>query len=72
MKKPVAEVNIKVFSVGSHFKSNTTVKINSDNPNAVIAILEALEFSRKKIAEKEYKKATKRLIKELESTLEDK
>jgi len=72
MKKPVAEVNIKIFSGDGHHRADTVVKLNSNNLNTVIATLEALEDTQKKIAEKEYKKATKRLIKELESTLEDK
>ena len=72
MKKPVAEVNIKIFSGDGHHRADTVVKLNSNNPNTVIATLEALEDTQKKIAEKEYKKITKRLIKELESTLEDK
>ena len=72
MNKPVAEVNIKIFSGDGHHRANTVVKLNSSNPNTVIATLEALEDTQKKIAEKEYKKATKRLIKELESTFEDK
>ncbi len=69
MKKPVAEVNIKIFSGGGYHKANTVVKINSNNPNTVIATLEALEDTKKKITKKEYKKAA--LIKELEDIFKD-
>lgn len=69
MKEPVAEVNIKIFSGGGYHKANTVVKINSNNPNTVIATLEALEDTKKKITKKEYKKAA--LIKELEDIFKD-
>lgn len=72
MKKPVAEVNIKIFSEDSHYKADTIVKINSNNPNTVIATLEALEDIKKKIAKKECKKAAEKLIEQLEDIFEDK
>ena len=72
MKKPVAEVNIKIFSGDGHYKANTIVKINSNNPNAVIATLEALEDTKKKIAKKECKKSAEKLIEQLEDIFEDK
>ena len=71
MKKPVAEVNIKIFSGDGHYKADTIVKINSNNPNTVIATLEALEDTKKKIAKKECKKVAKKLIKELEDIFEE-
>lgn len=71
MKKPVAEVNIKIFSGDGHYKADTIVKISSDNPNTVIATLEALEDTQKKIAKKESKKVAKKLIKELEDIFKD-
>ena len=71
MKKPVAEVNIKIFSGGCYHKAHTVVKINSNNPNTVIATLEALEDTQKKIAKKEARKVAERLIKEFEDILEE-
>ena len=71
MKKPVAEVNIKIFSGDGHHRADTVVKLNSNNPNTVIATLEALEDTQKKIAKKESKKVAKKLIKELEDIFKD-
>lgn len=71
MKKPVAEVNIKIFSGDGHYRADTVVKLNSNNPNTVIATLEALEDTQKKIAKKEARKIAKRLMKEFEDILED-
>ena len=71
MKKPVAEVNIKIFSGDGHYRADTVVKLNSNNPNTVIATLEALEFAQNKIAKKESKKVARKLIKELEDIFKD-
>ena len=49
MKKPVAEVNIKIFSGDGHHRADTVVKLNSSNPNTVIATLEALEDTRRNL-----------------------
>ena len=72
MKKPVTEVNIKIFSGDCHYKADTIVKINSNNLSTVIATLEALEDTKKKIAKKECKKAAEKLIEQLEDIFEDK
>lgn len=42
MKKPVAEVNIKIFGENGHYKANTFVSIDSDDVEATLATLEAL------------------------------
>ena len=54
MKKPVAEVNVKIFSEkNGHYKANTFVSIDSDDVKATLATLEALgDLSGKIINEK--------------------
>lgn len=53
MKKPVAEVSIKIFSENGHYKANTFVSIDSDDVKATLATLEALgDLSGKIINEK--------------------
>lgn len=54
MKKPVAEVNIKIFSEkNGHYKADTFVSIDSDDVKATLVTLEALgDLSRKIINEK--------------------
>lgn len=42
MKKPVAEVNIKISSENGHYKANAFVSIDSDDVEATLATLEAL------------------------------
>ena len=43
MKKPVAEVNIKISSENGHYKANTFVSIDSDDVEATLATLATLE-----------------------------
>lgn len=53
MKKPVAEVNIKISSENGHYKANAFVNIDSDDVKATLATLEALgDLSGKIINEK--------------------
>lgn len=53
MKKPVAEVSIKIFSENGHYKANAFVSIDSDDVKATLATLEALgDLSGKIINEK--------------------
>ena len=53
MKKPVAEVNIKISSENGHYKANTFASIDSDGVEATLATLEALgDLSGKIINEK--------------------
>lgn len=54
MKKPVAELNIKIFSEkNGHYKADTSVSIDSDDVRATLATLEALgDLSGKIINEK--------------------
>ena len=43
MKKPVAEVNIKIFKKGRKYCGETKIGMNSDDPELVLAILKALD-----------------------------
>ena len=54
MKKPVAEVNIKIFSEkNGHYKADTFVSIDPGDIGATLAVLEALgDLSGKIINEK--------------------
>lgn len=54
MKKPVAEVSIKIFSEkNGHYKADTSVSIDPDDVKTILATLEALgDLSRKIINEK--------------------
>lgn len=54
MKKPVAEVNIKIFSEkNGHYKAGTFVSIDPGDVGATLAVLEALgDLSGKIINEK--------------------
>lgn len=54
MKKPVAEVNVKIFSEkNGHYKADTFVSIDPGDAGATLAVLEALgDLSGKIINEK--------------------
>lgn len=52
MKKPVAEVNIKIFNENGHHKANTFVSIDSDDVEATLATLEALGNFQEKLSMK--------------------
>lgn len=53
MKKPVAEVNIKISSENGHYEANTFVSIDPGDTGATLAALEALgDLSGKIINEK--------------------
>lgn len=43
MKKPVAEVNIKIFKKGRKYCGETKISMNSDDPELVLAILKTLD-----------------------------
>ena len=62
MKKPVAEVNIKVFSENGHHKTNTVVNLDSDDLDAVLATLEALDNLAKKIINEKAKAFIKNIF----------
>ena len=78
MKKPVAELNIKIFSEkNGHYKADTFVSIDSDDVGATLATLEALGDLSGKIINEKSKELVKNIFKgivpddELEKLLAD-
>lgn len=70
MKKPVAEVNIKIFSKNNgRYEADTTVKLHSGKPSVVFVTIEALEDTQRKITDRELKKNLEILAKELDEFL---
>lgn len=70
MKKPVAEVNIKIFSKNNgRYEADTTVKLHSSKPGVVLATIEALKDTQEKIIDRELKKNLEILAKELDEFL---
>lgn len=63
MKKPVAEVNIKIFGENGHYKANTFVSIDSDDVKATLATLEALGDLSGKIINEKSKELVKNIFK---------
>lgn len=63
MKKPVAEVNIKISSENGHYKANTFVSIDSDDAKATLATLEALANLSGKIINEKSKELVKNVFK---------
>lgn len=50
MKKPVAEVNIKIFSEkNGHYKTNTSVNLDPNDLDVFLATLEAIDDLGKKL-----------------------
>lgn len=49
MKKPVAELNIKIFSENGHYKTNTSVNLDPNNLDVFLATLEAIDDLGKKL-----------------------
>lgn len=62
MKKPVAEVNIKISSENGHYKVNTFVSIDSDDVEATLATLEALGNLSGKIINEKSKELVKNIF----------
>ena len=62
MKKPVAEVNILIFSENGHHKTNTVVNLDYDDLDAVLATLEALDNLAKKIINEKTKAFIKNIF----------
>lgn len=62
MKKPVAEVNIKIFSGDGHYKADTVVNLDYDDLDAVLATLEALDNLAKKIINEKTKAFIKNIF----------
>ena len=63
MKKPVAEVSIKIFSEkNGHYKANTFVSIDSDDVKATLATLEALANLSGKIINEKSKELVKNIF----------
>lgn len=62
MKKPVAEVNIKIFGENGHYKTNTFASIDSDNVEATLATLEALGNLSGKIINEKSKELVKNIF----------
>lgn len=64
MKKPVAEVNVKIFSEkNGHYKANTSVSIDSGDAGATLAVLEALGDLSGKIINEKSKELVKNVFK---------
>lgn len=64
MKKPVAEVSIKIFSEkNGHYKADTSVSIDSDDVKATLATLEALGDLSGKIINEKSKELIKNIFK---------
>lgn len=64
MKKPVAEVNVKVFSEkNGHYKADTSVSIDSGDTGATLAALEALGDLSGKIINEKSKELVKNIFK---------
>ena len=64
MKKPVAEVNIKISSEkNGHYKADTFVSIDSDDVKATLATLEALGDLSGKIINEKSKELVKNIFK---------
>ena len=62
MKKPVAEVNIKISSENGHYKTNTSASIDSDDAKATLATLEALANLSGKIINEKSKELVKNIF----------
>ncbi len=64
MKKPVAEVNVKIFSEkNGHYKADTFVSIDSGDAGATLAVLEALGDLSGKIINEKSKELVKNVFK---------
>ena len=63
MKKPVAEVNIKIFSKNGHHKTNTSVNLDPNDLDAFFATLEAIDDLGKKIINERAKAFIKNIFK---------
>lgn len=64
MKKPVAEVNIKIFSEkNGHYKADTFVSIDPGDVGATLAVLEALGDLSGKIINEKSKELVKNVFK---------
>ncbi len=64
MKKPVAEVNVKVFSEkNGHYKADTSVSLNSDDLEVVLITLETLDNLSKNIINEKTKEFVRNIFK---------
>ena len=63
MKKPVAELNIKIFSENGHYKTNTSVNLDPGDVGATLATLEALGDLSGKIINEKSKELVKNIFK---------
>lgn len=63
MKKPVAELNIKIFSENGHYKADTFVSIDPGDTGATLAALEALGDLSGKIINEKSKELVKNIFK---------
>ena len=64
MKKPVAELNIKIFSEkNGHYKADTSVSIDPGDTGATLAALEALGDLSGKIINEKSKELVKNIFK---------
>lgn len=65
MKKPVAEVNIKIFKKGRKYCGETKIGMNSDNPELVLAILKALDDISVRFAKDSAKELAKDILRNI-------
>ena len=65
MKKPVAEVNIKIFKKGRKYCGETKIGMNSDNPELVLAILKALDDISARFAKDSAKELAKDILRNI-------
>ena len=65
MKKPVAEVNIKIFKKGRKYCGETKIGMNSDNPELALAILKALDDISARFAKDSAKELLKDILGEI-------
>ena len=64
MKKPVAEVNVKVFSEkNGHYKADASVNLNSDDLEVVLITLETLDNLAKNIINEKTKEFVRNIFK---------
>lgn len=63
MKKPVAELNIKIFSENGHYKTNTSVNLDPNNLDVFLATLEAIDDLGKKLINERAKAFIKNIFK---------
>ena len=66
MEKPVAEVNIKVFKEKNKgYRSENTIRCESNDPDAVLAVMKAFDILQKEIIRTRTKEVLKDVLEEI-------